>query len=58
MISTNFNVLIITWLNMEWAHTAEGNINGIPGNETLMCNQKGLLATQQNTCFPLFLSHK
>ena len=56
MISSTFNVLIVTWLNMQWAHRIEGNIDGIPGNEMLVANQPKLLAPQENTCFPFFLS--
>lgn len=34
---------------MEGAHRVEGNVDGIPGNETLIANQQKLLAPQENT---------
>lgn len=51
MISSAFNVLIITWLNMEWAPGTKGDIDGVPRTKTLMDNQKKLLATQERTFF-------
>ena len=51
MVSSTFNVLIIIWLSIKWAHRIEGNIDDSP-----VANQYQFLAPQENVCFPFFLS--